>query len=97
MTYATYPQDRSGKTPTEDWTVGVIRRVPAEGCAELLTFKFSYQGGAEETLEDVPFEAGYQVSHLKLWLANRDEEVVLIGRSILGKRVCVLCQIGCGE
>jgi hypothetical protein len=77
MTYATYPQDSRGKTDPEDWTVEVIRRVSAEGCAELLTFKVSYQGGAEETLEDVPFEGGYQVSHLKLWLANRDDEVVL--------------------
>ncbi len=80
MAYATYPQDKLGNTEPADWSVGVLRRVPIEGRAELLTFKVSYKGGAEETLEDIPFEEGYQVEHLKLWLANREDEVVLNGQ-----------------
>lgn len=77
MTQTAYPQNSLAKTSPEDWTVEIVRRVQAAGRAEYLAFKFSYQGGEEEILEDVPFEKGYQEEHLKLWLANRDDEVNL--------------------
>lgn len=86
MTFASYPQDKLGMTAPEDWTVEVISRVPAAGHTELLTFKVSYMGGAEETLENVPFEEGYQIAHLKLWLSNRDEEVILSEEKMEQKR-----------
>lgn len=77
MTYARYPQENLGKTAPEDWTVDLIGRVPAAGRTELLTFKVSHKGGPEVTLENVPFEEGSQTTHLQLWLANREDEVIL--------------------